>query len=85
MQPYVDFVIRNPFLFRLETIANLRGIKGIWSLENFLTGISAGSLAVFTRPKSEGGLGWSKEEVEVLLAGVRKDLKNTDIHAYLRV
>lgn len=34
---------------------------------------------------SEGGLGWSREEVEVLLAGVRRDLKNTSIHAYLRV
>lgn len=55
---------------------------GIWSQENCLSGLAAFSLAVFTRPRSEHGLGWSKEELEVLLAGVRKDLKNTDIHAY---
>ncbi|MBE3046337.1 hypothetical protein IMZ48_28145 [Candidatus Bathyarchaeota archaeon] len=56
--------------------------KGIWNHENALNGIAAISLAVFTRPTSEGGLGWSSEEVQVLLAGVRKDLKDTRIHAY---
>ena len=30
-------------------------------------------------------LGWSKEEVEVLIAGVRKDLRNPHIHGYWRV
>jgi len=34
-------------------------------------------MAVFTR-----GLGWSKEQTEVFLAGVRKDMKNTKIHCY---
>jgi hypothetical protein len=37
---------------------------------------------MFTRPKAQGGLGWSVEELEVLLAQVRKDLKNTKIHSY---
>lgn len=60
-------------------------VAGIITNENFLTGISAGSLAAFTRPKSEEDMGWSRAEVEVLLAGVRADLRNTDIHAYLRV
>ena len=31
------------------------------------------------------GLKWSKEEVEVFLAGVRKDLKNSSIHSYCRM
>lgn len=44
--------------------------------------LGALTLAIFTRPTAEGGLGWSSEEVEVLLAGVRKDMKNTSIHAY---
>ena len=43
------------------------------------------SAAIFTRPKGEGGLGWSKEELEVLLAGVRRDLRDTNIHAYFRM
>lgn len=47
-----------------------------------LNGLGAVTLAVFTRPESENGLGWSNEEVQVLLAGVRKDLRDTNIHAY---
>lgn len=58
---------------------------GIWGMDNYLTGISAWTLAIFTQPVSENGLGWSREEVEVLLAGVRNDVRNTDIHAYLRM
>lgn len=54
-------------------------------MDNYLTGISAWTLAIFTRPTSENGLGWSREEVEVLLAGVRTDVMNTKIHAYVRV
>lgn len=44
--------------------------------------LSALSLALFTRPKEEGGLGWTAEELEVLLAGVRKDMRDTRIHGY---
>lgn len=47
-----------------------------------MNGLAAGSLAAFTRPKSQGGLGWSVQEVEVFLTDVRKDLKNLKIHAY---
>lgn len=35
--------------------------------------------------KSENGLGWLREELEVLLADVRKDLKSIDIYAYFLV
>lgn len=40
------------------------------------------SLAIFTRPKSEGGLGWKLEDVQLLLAGVRKNFKDLSIHMY---
>ena len=58
---------------------------GIWNSENMPNVVSAFSLAVFTRPKSEGGLGWSREQAEVLFASVRRDMRNTDIHSYFRV
>lgn len=38
------------------------------------------SLALFTRV-----LGWQKEEVEVLMAGVRSDLNNTNYHLYTKL
>jgi hypothetical protein len=38
------------------------------------------SLALFTRV-----LGWQKEEVEILMAGVRNDLKNLNYHLYTRL
>ena len=55
---------------------------GMWNLENMLSGLAAVSLAIFTRPVEENGLGWSQVELEVLLATVRNDFKNTGIHAY---
>jgi len=55
---------------------------GIWSHHNTMKVLSALSLAVFTR---EGFLGWQLEELELLLAGVRKDLRNRKIHAYWRI
>ncbi|KAM0554004.1 hypothetical protein ACHAPJ_007079 [Fusarium lateritium] len=55
---------------------------GTWAQQNTLDALAALSLAVFTRPDGQGGLGWSKEEVEVLLTAVRKDIKNVDIHSY---
>ncbi|KAL8404367.1 hypothetical protein RB594_009279 [Gaeumannomyces avenae] len=50
---------------------------GAWSLENMDAALEGASLAPLTR-----GLGWTKEEVLVLVAQVRKDLRNTRIHAY---
>lgn len=60
--------------------ANAR--KGIWMLENAFAGIGSISLAALTRPKEENGLGWSREEVEVLNAGVRREFKDMSIHSY---
>lgn len=51
--------------------------SGIWTLENISTGLHGLSSAVFTRV-----LGWSNEELEILLSQVRNDIKNTNIHAY---
>jgi len=50
---------------------------GAWNYHNVLQGIQAVSLMLFTNV-----LGWSVAEVEVLLAEVRKEAKNRDIHAY---
>ncbi|KAK4234771.1 Phosphoethanolamine N-methyltransferase [Achaetomium macrosporum] len=50
---------------------------GAWNLTNMTAALQALSLMIFTTV-----LGWSVEEVELLLVDVRKDLKNRDIHAY---
>ncbi|KAF4953755.1 hypothetical protein FGADI_5748 [Fusarium gaditjirri] len=55
---------------------------GSWAQQNTLDALAALSLAVFTRPDGQGALGWSKEEVEVFLTDVRKDIKNVNIHSY---
>lgn len=46
-------------------------------MDNVSSGLEGLSAAVYTRV-----LGWSKEELDVLLANVRRDLKDTKIHAY---
>jgi hypothetical protein len=53
---------------------------GLWNLYNTLKGLQGFTVGLFTRT-----LGWTVEEVEVLLAGVRKDLRDTSIHAYWNV
>ena len=53
------------------------GGSGLWSHQNAIEGLQAVSLMLFTNV-----LGWSTEEAEVLIAGVRRDLKNRHIHAY---
>lgn len=50
--------------------------------ENMQSALAALSLAIFTRPKEEGGLAWTPEELEALLIDVRKDLKNLSLHSY---
>ncbi|KAL0932924.1 uncharacterized protein CTRU02_211887 [Colletotrichum truncatum] len=51
---------------------------GMYELIQLLDGLEGFSLRLLC-----GALGWSKEKVLVLLAGVRKDLKNPNIHAWL--
>lgn len=50
---------------------------GRWAMENFSWGCESMSLALFTRV-----LGWTHDEVRVLMALVRRDLRNKKIHAY---
>ncbi|TQN66701.1 putative methyltransferase tdiE [Colletotrichum shisoi] len=53
---------------------------GFWTQACSLDGVEPGALALFTRV-----LGWTREEVLVFIAGVRKDFWNRDIHAYWNV
>ena len=50
---------------------------GMWNMENFLDGLQAVTIAPFTR-----ALGWSAEEVEVFLIGVRQEIQSKKVHAY---
>ncbi|KAK4208054.1 S-adenosyl-L-methionine-dependent methyltransferase [Rhypophila decipiens] len=50
---------------------------GAWVQENIQQGLEALSLALFTNV-----LGWSPEQVQLLLVDVRKDLKKREYHAY---
>jgi hypothetical protein len=49
---------------------------GLWEMANMLEGIEGFSLVFFTEV-----LGWSRKELEVLLANVWKDVTNRKIHA----
>ncbi|GKT63608.1 methyltransferase domain-containing protein [Colletotrichum tofieldiae] len=53
---------------------------GVWQYENFVEGIEAWTMAPFTR-----ALDWTKDEVNVFLIDVRKDMRDRGIHAYLPV
>ena len=44
--------------------------------ERFLAGLGGGTYAHFIRPKS-------REEVDVLLAAVRRDIRDTNIYSYM--
>lgn len=50
---------------------------GRWNLVNMLDGLEAYSMAILTRAH-----GMSPEEVQVFLAQVRNDMKNSKIHSY---
>jgi hypothetical protein len=53
---------------------------GRYQQHMMLEALDAYSFGLFTRV-----LGWSNEEVQVLLAEVRKDLQNRRFHGYSRV
>ena len=50
---------------------------GRWNQTNILEGLEGFCLALLTR-----GLGWKKEEVDVFVAKVSRDLRDKKIHAY---
>jgi hypothetical protein len=49
----------------------------MWAHEATVSNLGGLTTALFTR-----GHAWSAEEVEVYLAGVRKDMKDSKIHSY---
>ncbi|KAH8672025.1 S-adenosyl-L-methionine-dependent methyltransferase [Tricladium varicosporioides] len=53
---------------------------GMWSLANSLDGLSAVSMAILSRAQ-----GMSREEVEVGMVDVRRDLRDKSIHGYIPV
>ncbi|KAH7348872.1 S-adenosyl-L-methionine-dependent methyltransferase [Rhexocercosporidium sp. MPI-PUGE-AT-0058] len=53
---------------------------GMWNKENMLGALHGISVALFTR-----GLGWSNEELEVFLAGVRKEWVDPKVHVYFPI
>ena len=55
-------------------------LQAAWCCQNLLDDLNAISMALFTRV-----LGWAPERIELLLAGVRNDLKDRRIHAYAEV
>ena len=56
-------------------------LQARWWAQNFLDGVHGWSMAIITR-----GMGWMPQEVDVLLAGVRKDVRNwKEVHAYVQM
>jgi hypothetical protein len=53
-------------------------MMGAWCKENMLAGIQGWSMAVLTR-----GLGMTRNEVELLLMGVRSDINSRKLHIYV--
>ncbi|RDW58611.1 S-adenosyl-L-methionine-dependent methyltransferase-11 [Coleophoma cylindrospora] len=67
--------------FAFQNQVNLTKVRvGLWQLENLSGGLEAISVGLFTRV-----LGWSKLELDVFLAQVRNELKDTKIHAYFDI
>lgn len=85
IQLLIPHCIRNFKWQALNWGVDANADQGIWMLENASAGVASMSLAALTRPQEENGLGWSREEAEVLNAGVRRELKDTSIHAYCPV
>ncbi|KAL0781382.1 hypothetical protein CaCOL14_002717 [Colletotrichum acutatum] len=50
---------------------------GVWSGENIVAGLQGFAMAPFTR-----AFGWSKEDVDTFLVGVRNEMRDESIHAY---
>jgi hypothetical protein len=51
---------------------------GMWTLENVNGGLEDLSMALYTRV-----LGWTRQEVEAFLPGVRRGIRDRSMHTYL--
>jgi hypothetical protein len=78
---YVDIVERK-FTWPVGTWAKGKREKmlGLWYREDLLSGLQGFTMALLTR-----AMGMSTLEVELLLAGVRNDIKSNKIHIYIPV
>ncbi|KAJ3513448.1 hypothetical protein NM208_g15188 [Fusarium decemcellulare] len=72
-------IVETIFKWPMNTWPQDRRYKelGAWHKENMNLGLESFSMALLTRAH-----GWAKEQVDVLLDEVRKDLSNKRIHAY---
>jgi uncharacterized protein YllA (UPF0747 family) len=72
-------MLKKPFKNGPRTDGRNKRFKdlGMWVLEDLDPGLEGLSMAIFTRI-----LGWTKEDTEIFLAEVRKNMRNTNIHAY---
>jgi len=50
---------------------------GMWNNENLGRGVAGLTLGSFTH-----GLGWTKEQIEIFLVDVRREMNDTRIHSY---
>ena len=74
---YVFEIVTQVIPLRKLKIADLvKKTVGSWNLVQIEAGLEAFSLRLFTQL-----LGWTTEDVQTLLANVRKDLRNPKIHA----
>ena len=75
-------VVQQQFMWPENTWPKDKKLKeiGQWTLANMDGGLEDISMALFTR-----GLGWTAEELEVFLVDVRREMKDTRIHAYFDV
>ena len=55
-------------------------LLGMWNQANMLDGLEGFTMGLFTR-----ALGWQPEEVRVFLAGVRKDIYDTQKHNFFQL
>lgn len=78
---FVDIVEKH-FYWPLNTWPKGKKEKmlGMWAQRDILDGLPGLSLAILTR-----GLKWTREQVEVLLAGVRNDMRDRSVHIYVDV
>lgn len=78
---FVD-VVEKKYTWPVGTWAKGKREKmlGLWYREDLLSGLQGFTMALLTR-----ALGMLTAEVEVLLAGVRDDIKSNKIHIYIPV
>jgi len=73
-------VVQEKFMWPENTWPKDKKLKeiGQWTLANIDGGLEDLSMALFTRV-----LGWTKQEVEAFLPGVRKNIKDRSMHTYM--